>query len=183
MKHLFLLAGLAVALAPGAASARRLIYSYDSTDAITRQMTENGLTFIFDKSLMATRVSKIVETQDVGEADLKPASDRDLGVSQWMLLGEAGRAHDLYEITKGDDGVALTKALCPGAEHAYLAIGPLKSGRDLTVFAIGRAAGRPAWLCETLGYGFHGEWSLPLASLPQPDRSDRFNDAPTNRRY
>jgi hypothetical protein len=59
----------------------------------------------------------------------------------------------------------------------------LKSGRDLTVFAIGTAKGRPAWLCETLDYGFHGEWALPIAALPQPDRSDRFNDAPTNHPY
>jgi hypothetical protein len=170
-------------LAPGVASASRLIYSYDSTTAITRQLTENGLTFIFDKTFVTTHVHKIIETQDVGEADLKSASEHDLGRSQADLLGEAGRSHDLYEITDGDNGPALIKALCPGADRAFLAIGPLKSGRDLTVFAIGVAKGRPGWLCETLDYGFHGEWALPQTPLRQPDRTDRFNDAPTNRPY
>ena len=176
-------AATGIVLAPAAAAARRLIYSYDSTTAITRQMTENGLTFIFDKTFVTTHIHKIIETQDVGEADLKPASERDLGRSQFDLLGEAGRSHDLYEITDGDNGPALIKALCPGADRAFLAIGPLKSGRDLTVFAICVAKGRPGWLCETLDYGFHGEWALPQAALPQPDRTDRFNDAPTNRPY
>jgi hypothetical protein len=178
-----LVVAMVAALAPRAASARRLIYSYDSTTPITRQMTENGLTFVFDKILITTRVYKIIETQDVGEADLKPASERDLGRSRSDLLGEAGRSHDLYEITNADNGPALIRALCPGAERGFLAIGPLKSGRDLTVFAIGAAKGRPAWLCETLDYGFHGEWRLPQTALPQPDRTDRFNDAPTNRPY
>ena len=119
-------------LVPSAASARRLIYSYDSTTAITRRMTENGLTFVFDKSLMATRVSKIIETQDVGEADLKPASEHDLGQSQSHLLGEAGRSHDLYEITSAANGSALVKALCPGSRpRVFLAIGPLKSDRPI----------------------------------------------------
>jgi len=179
----WLIAGLILVLVPSVAAARRLIYSYDSTTPVTRQMTENGLTFIFDKSFINTRVLKIIETQDVGEAELKPASDHDLGEPQSHLLGEAGRSHDLYEITAAANGLALVKALCPGADHAFLAIGPLKSDRPLTVFAIGRAAGRPAWLCETLDYGFHGEWALPNYDLPQPDRTDRFNDAPTNHRY
>ena len=182
-KPFLALLGLVLLLAPSAASAHRLIYSYDSTTAISRRMTENGLTFVFDKSLMNTRVSRIIETQNVGEAELKPASDHELGVSQSDLLGQAGRSHDLYEITAAANGPALVRALCPGADRAFLAIGPLKSGRDLTVFAIGHAAGRPAWLCETLDYGFHGEWALPQAQLPQPDRTDRFNDAPTNRKY
>ena len=135
-KRLFLSAALfsaflPAAFAPGAASAHRLIYSYDSTTAITRRMTENGLTFIFDKTFATTHVSKIIETQDVGEADLKSASERDLGRSQSDLLGEAGRSHDLYEITNGDNGPALIKALCPGADRGFLAIGPLKQSKAL----------------------------------------------------
>ena len=172
-----------VALSPAVAAAKRLIYSYDSTSLITRQMTENGLTFIFDKSFMATRVRKILETQDVGEAQVDPVSEHDLGAPLSTLLGDQAGRHDLYEILPKDNGMALVQALCPGADRGFLAIGPLKSGRDLTVFALGRTAGRAPWLCVTLDYGFHGEWALPVAVLPQPDRADRFNDAPANRRY
>src|ERR1700761_2858561 len=68
-----LLALAAIVLVPTAASAGRMVYSYDSATPLTRKMTENGLTFVFDKNLMSTRILKIIETQDVGEAELKPA--------------------------------------------------------------------------------------------------------------
>ncbi|MBV9510796.1 MAG: hypothetical protein JO303_10995 [Caulobacteraceae bacterium] len=164
------------------ASARRLIYSYDSEDPVTEQMTENGLTFVFDKSFMATRVLKIMETQDVGEAEVKLASEHDLGGSLRDLAGDASRGHELYEITKAGNGAALVQALCPGAERGFLAIGALKPARELTVYALGRVQNR-VWLCVTLAYGFHGAWALPVALPPQPDRTDRFNDAPANRQY
>lgn len=176
------LAGLFLLPLPQAASAKRLIYSYDSISPITEQMTENGLTFVFDKGIMATRVLKIIETQDVGEAGVRISSDHDLGVSLYSLLGDQARGHDLYEIEPADNGAALVQALCPGAEHGFLAIGPLKPGRDLTIYALGRLQNR-SWLCVTLDYGFHGAWSLPVSLPLQPDRTDRFNDAPTNRPY
>jgi hypothetical protein len=51
------------------------------------------------------------------------------------------------------------------------------------VLAIGRDGAGQARLCRTLDYAFHGEWRTPQADLPQPDRSDPFNDSPTNRRF
>lgn len=169
-------------LFPRAAEARRLIYSYDSTSPLAEQMTENGLTFVFDKGLMSTRVLKILETQDVGEADLNVASEHDLGASLHDLAGDQAWGHQLYEIAAVDNGAALIQALCPGAVRGFLAIGPLKPDRALTVYALGRVQNR-TWLCETLDYGFHGAWALPVAQLPQPDRTNRFNDAPANRPY
>ena len=174
----------ALVLIPSAASAARLIYSYDSATPITQKMTENGLTFIFDKHIMSTRVLKLIETQDVGEADVKPASERDLGGSPAKLIGhDAAYARDLYEIVQKGDGAALVKALCPGAVRGFLAIGPLKPDRDLKIFALGRDAAGGARLCTTLDYNFHGAWALPPVDLPQPYRTDRFNDAPAARRY
>ena len=175
-------AALLVAL-PTAASAGRMIYSYDSATPLTEKMTENGLTFVFDKNLISTRVLKLVETQDVGEADVKPASEHDLGGSLTKLAGETASSHDLYEIVQKGDGKALVKALCPGAVRGFLAIGALKPDRDLKIFAFGRDAAGAARLCVTLDYSFHGAWALPPAELPQPDRTDRFNDAPQNRPY
>jgi hypothetical protein len=184
LRSLRLIALAAILLAPTAASATRLLYSYDSATPLTRKMTENGLTFVFDKNLMSTRILKIIETQDVGEAELKPASEHDLGGSPSKLIGvQAAGARDLYEIVQKGDGSALVKALCPGAVRGFLDVGVLKPDRDLKIFALGRGATGQPVLCMTLDYSFHGSWALPPAELQQPDRTDRFNDAPQNRRY
>jgi len=185
MPRLFRLAVAAVlVLAPTAASAAKMIYSYDSATPITQQMTENGLTFVFEKHIMSTKVLMLVETQDVGEADVKPASEHDLGASPAKLIGrDAADARDLYEIVQKGDGAALVRALCPGAVRGFLAIGPLKPDRDLKIYAFGRDASGGARFCVTLDYNFHGAWTLPPVDLPQPDRTDRFNDAPENRRF
>jgi hypothetical protein len=175
-------ASLALA-APAAAS--QLIYSYDSTTPITEKMTENGVTFVLDKSLLRVKVLRILETQDVGAADLKPASESDLGHGGLSaVIGRDAHERDLYLITSQEDGKALSRALCRGSDRAWLAFGPIKQGRDLTVRAIGHdpATGKTR-LCVTLDYAFHGEWDLPPAMLPQPDRTDRFNDAPNNRPF
>jgi len=183
-RPVFLAAASALILIPTAALAGRMIYSYDSATPLTQKMTENGLTFVFDKHIMSTRVVKLVETQDVGEADVRPASEHDLGGSKAKLMGSnQADNHDLYEIVQTGDGAALVRALCPGAVRGFLAIGPLKPDRDLKVYAFGRDAAGAARFCMTLDYSFHGAWALPPTELPQPDRTDRFNDAPANRRY
>jgi len=183
-RPIFAAVASALVLIPTAALAGRMIYSYDSATPITQKMTENGLTFVFDKHIMSTRVVKLVETQNVGEADVKPASEHDLGGSPTKLMGsEQAGSHDLYEIVQAGDGAALVRALCPGAVRGFLAIGPLKPDRALKVYAFGRDAAGAARYCMTLDYEFHGAWALPPTDLPQPDRSDRFNDAPQNRRY
>ena len=175
---------IAVALACPAAAARR-IFSYDSANPQTEQMTEAGLTFVFDKTLSGQRVQRVIETHDVGQADLVHASDASLGPGGLTAVLPAGaEERDLYEITNQDNGASLKRALCPGADRAFLAFGRLKPEEDLRIHAIGYdATARHAWLCMTLDYNFHGEWALAPPPLPQPDRSDRFNDAPANRRY
>jgi hypothetical protein len=175
---------MATGLATPAAATRR-IYSYDSANPSTEAMTESGITFVFDKSIAGQRVLKLIETHDVGQADLIPASDRALGAGGLgAVLPPGASERDLYEITDQDDGKALKSALCHGSDRTFLAFGRLKAENDLRVHAIGydAKAGRSR-LCFTLDYTFHGEWALPLPTLPQPDRSDPFNDAPANRRY
>lgn len=174
----------AIALAGPAAAAKR-IYSYDSANPLTEQMTEAGLTFVFDKSFMSTRVLRILETHDIGSAEVKPASPDVLGRGGLSaLIGPGARERDLYEIVPRGDGRALINALCRGADRAWLAFGPLRAEEPLRVHALGHDPATGATrLCITLDYSFHGEWALGPPDLPQPDRSDRFNDAPTNRRY
>jgi hypothetical protein len=176
----------AVALAAaGPAFAAKKVYSYDSASPLTQKMTENGLTFVFDKGLMSQKVLKLIETHDVGQADLRPASEHDLGPGGLTaLIGREAHERDLYEITPKGDGIALRRALCRGSDRAWLAFGKLKVGEDLRVQALGHDPATGATrLCMTLDYSFHGEWTLPPIDLPQPDRTDRFNDAPANTKY
>jgi hypothetical protein len=180
-----ILAVLAV-LSPAAPAAAALImYSYDSSNPQTEAMTEQGVTLMLDKTLTRLKVVRLVETLNVGQADLKPASEADLGHGGLArVLGDNPKERDLYEIVLKDDGRALTNALCSGADKAWLAFGPIKQDRALVVDAIGRdPSSGQAHLCMTLTYAFHGVWTLPPVDLPQPDRSDRFNSAPANRRY
>ena len=185
-RTLIAVSAAAVALvAAGQAVAAKHVYSYDSANPLTRKMTENGLTFVFDKHLMSQRVLKLIETHDVGQADLKPAAEHELGPGGLTaLIGREAHERDLYEITPKGDGIALRRALCRGSDRAWLAFGKLKVGEDLRVQALGHDPATGATrLCMTLDYSFHGEWALPPIDLPQPDRTDRFNDAPANTKY
>lgn len=170
----------ALIAASGAAQAGQKVYSYDSANPATEQMTENGLTFVFEKSLLSVRVLKLVETHDIGAADLKPAPESDLGRGGLSdLIGQAPE-RDLYEITDQEDGKPLKRALCH-ADRAWLAFGRLRNGQDLRVHAVtyDPKTGRGR-LCVTLDYAFHGEWVLPVKPMAQPDRTDPFNDTPNN---
>lgn len=167
---------------PAAAVTR--IYSYDSASPVTEVMTEGGLTFVFEKTLFNERVLKLVETHDIGEADLKPANESALGRGGLnAVIGQDANERELYEITDQADGKALKRALCH-APRVWLAFGRLKNDRPLRIHALtfDPVSGKGR-LCITLDYAFHGQWALPVNPLPQPDRSDPFNDAPTNTRY
>ncbi len=169
----------------GPAVASQVMYSYDSVTPITETMTENGVTLFLDKSLLGVRVLRLAETLDIGTADLRPASERELGRGGVAaLLGRGAQERDLYEISLKGDGRALIGALCPGSDKGWLAFGPIKRDRELKVRALGRdpATGK-ARLCVTLDYAFHGVWGLPPMDLPQPDRTDPFNQTPSNRRF
>ena len=175
----------ALIVAAGPAAAARHIYSYDSANPATEQMTEAGLTFIFQKGVMNTRVQRILETHDIGAADLRPASEQALGRGGLAtIVGADANERDLYEITDQENGKALRNALCRGSDRVWLAFGRLRIGQDLRIRALGHdpLTGKTR-LCETLDYNFHGEWLSPTPIMPQPDRTDRFNDAPNRLPY
>jgi hypothetical protein len=175
---------LALAVRPAAAAQH--IYSYDSVTPITTEMTESGVSFIFDKNVLGgVNIHRLMETQNIGSADLRRASESDLGHGGIdAAVGPDAHERALYEITDQHDGKALRAALCPGADHVWLALGRLKFGQDLRVRALGHDPySRKTKLCVTLDYTFRGEWSLPTPLTPQPDRTDRFNDAPNKLPY
>jgi hypothetical protein len=175
---------LALGLA-GPAAAGQAIYSYDSTTPITETMTESGITLVLDKGLVHTRVVSLAETMNIGDADLKPAPESDLGKGGLdALIGRDAEERALYQIVPKGDGKALVGALCPGAAKGWLAFGPIRVGENLKIRALGQdgATGQTR-LCLTLDYAFHGQWTLPPVDLPQPDRTDPFEQSPANTRY
>jgi len=173
-----------LSLAAAPAQAGQKVYSYDSANPATEAMTESGLTFVFIKTLMGQRVLRLVETNDVGQAELRLADEHVLGPAGLLpLIGPDAPERQLYEITDQADGKALKRALCRSG-RAWLAFGRLKSGQPLRVHAVtvDPATGQGR-LCVTLDYDFHGEWALPKPIPLQPDRTDRFNDVPNSLPY
>src|ERR1044072_128318 len=95
-------AAIGVALCPPAAAqaaSHDRIFSYDAESEAARTLAPGGLTFVFRKQrLGGARVLQVLSTQQRGTAELKPASDKDLGPGGLQaVIGKAGE-RDLYEI-------------------------------------------------------------------------------------
>ena len=173
------MAALATAVAltlAGQASAEEHIFSYEPASAPTRALTQTGLSFEFEKHGFASiRVLRIVQTGERGSAGLKPASEGELGQGGLKAaLGGEAPVGGLYQIAPTGDGQAFVGAVCPGAERAWLVIGPMRRFRDLSVQAIGRDPGAPAsHRCVDLAFSFYNEWTLPPDRTPPHPRFDR----------
>ncbi len=165
-----LFAGLAVvSLAPATRAAERFIYSYDPASPGAKALTDTGLSFEFEKGLIGgVRVRKIIQTGEFGSADLKPASDGELGKGGLAAaLGPDRPTGPLYEILPHDAGNSFIHAVCPGADRAWLLIGRLERFRDLTVQAVGRkASDAAAHACPSLAFSFRSDLRLPGADVP-----------------
>jgi hypothetical protein len=152
--------------APASALAGQHIYSYEASSPAAETLAPTGLSFVFERGLLGSvRVQRIIQTGERGEAEIKPASEAALGSGglKAALAGERASG-DLYEIEPKGDGRAFVQAICPGAERAWLLIGPVERFRDLKVQAVGRDTGKPARHCVDLAFAFRSEWRLP------PDR-------------
>ncbi len=174
--RLALAALAAFALAGGEAGASVRLYSYDPADQATREAS-GPLTFQFNQTLTLTRVMNVRSTEGEATADLKPADERALGAGGLArLIGAKAKERDLYAITPGDEGDALTSALCPGSKRAWLAMSRPRRDRDLQVFVLGDdPAGGPARRCAALAFTFHGEWRLPAGAKFDERQLERPN--------
>ncbi len=170
-----LLAGLAfvslspAALAPAAQAAERYIYSYDPASPAAKALTETGLSFEFEKGMIGgVRVRKIIQTGEFGSAELKPASDGELGKGGLAAALDHERpTGPLYEIMPKGEGKSFIHAVCPGADRAWLLIGRLDRFRDLTVQAVGRkASDAAAHACPSLAFSFRSDLRLPGTDVP-----------------
>ena len=164
---------LAVNLAGAARGDTVHLYSYDPADAETRHAA-GPLTFMFRKGLLHTTVLNLRSTEATATAYLHPADEKALGPRGLAgALGPEPTERGLYRIEPAEEGAALISAFCPGAARAWMAFGPLKLNRDLTVRVIGAPAAGPAKLCRTLRFSFHGEWLLPPERSMDPRQLER----------
>ncbi len=161
-RRLCITALLALAAAP--AWAEEHIFSYDAASDPARALAATGLSFQFEGRLLGGyRLERIIQTGERGSADIRPAPEAGLGAGGLAaaLAGEKP-VGGLYEIQPSADGPAFVEAVCPGAQRAWLVIGPLRRFKDLPVQAVGRDPGAPAaHRCTDLAFSFHSDWRLP----------------------
>jgi hypothetical protein len=158
-----LIAGLATASLAGTAWGGSLhIYSYDPANADTRH-SAGALTFEFNRRLMFTTILRVMATEGDAKAEVRPASERDLGPGGLTaLVGPRALERDLYEVEPKEDGAAMISALCPQSHRAWMSFGHIRAYHDLKIYVIGDGPDNgPAKLCRTLDYTFHGEWKGP----------------------
>lgn len=171
MKHRFLAAAALVlmAAAPAAQAADKRMVSYDAASPEARRLTGAGLTFVFSKSLLRTRVHAVHATAVPVGVVLEPA---DGGVARRLdaLMGKDARTGGLYAIQPDEkQGQVMVQAFCPGSTRGWLAIGHIAHARPLRVHAFGDdpATGEPR-LCATMDFEFRGEWRMPRQNGSDP---------------
>jgi len=156
------LAALASPLTAGASE--RYIYTYDPASPTARTLTDTGLSFQFVRGLLgAVRVQRIIQTGDIGAADLKPASEEALGRGGLKAaLGDQRPVGALYEILPKDEGRSFVHAVCPGSDRAWLVIGRLDRFQPLQLQAVGRRSSDPAaHVCSDMDFSFRSDLRLP----------------------
>lgn len=168
-RRFLLAAGLALLAPPAWADVVRM-YSYDPANAETKA-TAGPLTFEFRQGLFHTTMISVRATEAQATADLKSATERDLGPAGLTpLIGARATGRDLYEVKADQDGGALIAAFCPGATRAWMAFGKPRPYGDLRVYVFGPAAdGGPVRLCRTFDFSFHGAWRMPAGRGVTPD--------------
>ncbi len=166
-----LLACLTCLVSPPTAQAADLyIYTYDPASPAARTLTDTGLSFQFARGLLGgERVLRIIQTGEIGSADLKPASEAALGPGGLRAaLGDERAAGPLYEILPKDEGKSFVHAVCPGAQQAWLVIGRLDRFKDLRLQSVGRGAkDAGAHVCASMIFSFRSDLRLPDQDLPE----------------
>jgi len=156
-----ILSALAAPL-PASAAQKRMV-SYDSVSPTAKRLTGAGLTFVFTKSFMRTRVLAVRATAVPVGVLPRPSSDGAVNRKLDALMGQDAGNGTLYEIDpKAAEGRVMVQAFCPGSTKGWLAIGTIAHLRDLRVHAFGDdpATGEPR-LCAVMDFSFRGEWRMP----------------------
>lgn len=159
-----LIASSAIA-SPAAAEIRYL--AYDASDRVTQALTR-GITLEANRGLFgAISVRRIISTSNRGSADIRRGGPDAVR----RALPAGSRETNIYTITPEGGGRGLSRALCPGAEEAWMVLGRVRLARPMTLHAVGRWPDGAYRHCVQLSYSWRGEWAMPPASAPGDDGS------------
>ncbi len=162
---LIALLALAVPAIAGPAAAETRYLAYDASDRVTQAMTR-GITLEADRGLFgAISVRRIISTSNRGSADIRyggPDAVR-------RALPPGARETSVYTIAPEGGGRGLSRALCPGADEAWMVLGRVRLGRPMIVHAVGRWPDGGYRHCVRLSYNWRGEWAVPAAGGPNVD--------------
>lgn len=165
MKTNSLLCAVALAMlvaAPAQAADKRMV-SYDSISPEARKLTGAGLTFVFTKSLLRTRVLAVHATAVPVGVVVEPSGDGQTNQKLDALMGDEAKTGGLYRIEAGEkQGAVMVEAFCPGSKSGWLAIGAISHAQPLKVHAFGDdpTTGEPR-LCAEMEFAYRGEWRMP----------------------
>jgi len=169
-----MLAALALALlttVPAHAADKRMV-TYDSVSPDARRLTGAGLTFVFTKSFLRTRVLAVHATAVPVGVVVRPSGDREVNRKLDALMGEDARSGTLYEIDPAEkQGAVMVQAFCPGSKSGWLAIGAISHAQPLKVHAFGDdPATGELRLCAKMDFAYRGEWRMPRENTADPTK-------------
>ena len=154
MRRLLILA-LSLCAVAGPAAAETRYLAYDAADRVTQALTR-GITLEADRNLFgAISLRRLISTSNRGQADF----NRDVPGGVVAALPAGSTETIAYGVSPEGDGRGLTRALCPGADAAWLVTGRVRLARPLTMQAVGRWSDGTFRHCVSLSYVWRGEWA------------------------
>lgn len=135
--------------------------SFDARDRTTQALTR-GVTLEVERGWFgATSVKNLYSSSSRGSARFERGGPDQVRRALPHEAADGG----VYAISADGDGRALSRALCPSADEAWIVVGRVRAGRPLSIEAVGRWADGQVRHCVTLNYDYRGEWAtLPGAS-------------------
>lgn len=157
------LAALILSVAAPALAAQKRMVTYDSASPAARRLTGAGLTFVFTKSFLRTRILAVRATAVAVGILPRLSTDGTTNHKLDLLMGSDAGSGTLYEIDPAvQEGRVMIQAFCPGSKRGWLSVGRIAFRRDLRVHAFGDdpVSGEPR-LCATMDFAFRSEWRMP----------------------
>lgn len=164
MRRILIIA-LSASVVAGPAMAEIRYLAFDASDRLTQALTR-GVTLEANRGLFgAISVRRIISTSSRGSAEIRRGGPEEVR----RMLPEGSREATVYTINTEGDGRGLARALCPGADEAWLVTGQIQLARPLKMHAVGRWSDGTFRHCVQLSYSWRGEWSAPGGGNPVVD--------------
>ncbi|MNI16539.1 hypothetical protein D3C73_698750 [compost metagenome] len=156
------------ALATTAADTRFL--AFDARDRATQALTR-GVTLEVERGWFgATAVKRLFSSTSRGSARFERGGPDEVR----RVLPDGAADGGVYAVSPEGDGRALSRALCPSADAAWIVVGRVRAGHPLRIETVGRWADGRFRHCVTLHYDYRGEWATLQGASPARDAPAAF---------